>query len=379
MSDYKQDFRRRADQAKAWMFDAAFPFWSDRARHATGGFLEALDLTGRPLAGESSRVRVQARQTYCFALAMQLGWQTETARAMCLFGINTLVNACRRADGLFGRLYAYEGALLDPVADLYDSAFARLAFATALQAGLFEAREPLLDITYAIEKHLRRQPAEEGYAETLPFPEDRNQNPHMHLYESALAHLAADAGPKALQQAYGLERLMATRFIQSEKHILRERFGPDWGPHAEDHVETGHHYEWVWLLHRRALLDKQAVHPDAHRLYAKALQFTGADGQVWLKQSHDGDILDSTQRSWGLTEAVKAHLVCWDAGHAPSAKYAIEAYDRLWHLHIKPAIEGGWLDAYDQTDTAISTHIPASIGYHIFLAFAEWIRISGRI
>lgn len=378
MPDYGPDLRRRARQAQAWMYDASLPFWAARAQHAECGFHEALALTGDPIVSPSSRVRVQARQTFCFAVALDLGWSPDTSRELCRYGIDVLQNHCRREDGLFGTLVSHSGGLADPTAQLYDSAFARLAFASAVTAGIADASTALRSTCRAIEQHLKRPPAQNGYAETLPTPDDRNQNPHMHLYEAAIGHYLAGYQP-AIDQAYALENLLTSRFYDPKLSGLRERFATDWGHHPGDHFEAGHQYEWVWLLHRRARADNKPVNEISAKLYQKALSLTGDEGQIWLKHTHQGEILDGTQRSWALTEALKAHLVRFEAGDVDAAKRAVETYDRLWHLHIVPAIEGGWIDKYDRHDTPISEDIPASIGYHMYLAFSELMRLAKRL
>lgn len=367
--------RQRAEQARAWMMDAAFPLWAEQGCHDGVGFCEALDLQGRPIMAATSRVRVQARQTYSFALAFALGWQSDRATDLVSYGLDTLTIHCQRSDGLFGTLLDHCGGLKDDSPLLYDTAFALLAFAEVLRAGFNEAA-PILEATdAAIEAQLRRPPPGEGYGETLPHPADRNQNPHMHLYEAslAMAEVARDSG---MARAQDLEALMERRFLSLGDGGLRERFTGDWGPHPDDHFEAGHQYEWVWLLHKRSRLNAQPVSSAAKGLYQKAMALTEPRGALFLEHTLEGTIRAPYQRCWGLTEALKAHLAQLETGNETTLERAIMVFDRLWDLHISPAVEGGWIDRYDQDNEPLSKDIPASTGYHIFLALRELIRVA---
>ena len=53
----------------------SLPLWSGEGWDpAAGGFVEKLDTEGRADRAAPRRVRVQARQIYCFAKAADLGW-----------------------------------------------------------------------------------------------------------------------------------------------------------------------------------------------------------------------------------------------------------------------------------------------------------------
>ena len=379
MSSYISDLAARAKTATSWMHDAAFPFWAERCKHSGIGFVEVLDLAGEPVLAETSRVRVQARQTYCFALAASLGWDRQRARELVEYGVQTLHDHCQRPDGVYGTLLDHKGGLKDDTALLYDTAFALLGLSTAERVFEGSARPELSAVVHAIEAHLARPVAQQGYSETLPPPQDRNQNPHMHLYEASLSQYEATTDKIALARARTIEALMAQRFIDTDIGGLRERFAGDWGAHPDDHFEVGHQYEWVWLIANRARLDGQPVSLAAETLYQKALELTGPDSEIYLEHELTGELRNGAQRCWGLTEALKAHLVRIEQGDEAAVKRAIETYDRLWDLHVAPAVEGGWIDQYDQAGNQVSKDMPASTGYHIFLAYAELGRVADKI
>jgi mannose-6-phosphate isomerase len=367
---------KRATKARAWMFEAAFPFWAQHGPDPRNGFCEVLDLSGAAIIAPTSRVRVQARQTYSFALAKSLGWDVRRSDELVAYGVETLVQNCRRADGLYGRIMSQTGGMSDDSAELYDTAFALLAFAWAAQAGSIGAREAGENVSQAIEVCLKRPLERGGYAEALPIPSDRNQNPHMHLLEASLAEATFLGGSASERRIAAISQLMRNCF-RTPVGALRERFDADWGPHKDDHFEVGHQYEWVWLLHQIKGEGATKARKAANALYKQALALTGPDGELFLEHRLDGAVLDARQRCWGATEALKAHLACYEAGDADAGHAVIACFDRLWALHIEGVVEGGWLDCRDGTGKVMSTDIPASTGYHIFLAFAELIRFAG--
>ena len=66
---------------KLRIIDHCLPLWSIEGwDQSTGGFVERLDIDGRADRAAPRRVRVQARQIYCFAKAAQLGWYPGRAR-----------------------------------------------------------------------------------------------------------------------------------------------------------------------------------------------------------------------------------------------------------------------------------------------------------
>jgi mannose-6-phosphate isomerase len=357
------------------MFEAAFPLWAKNGLDPRNGFCEVLDLSGAAIIAPTSRVRVQARQTYSFALAKSLGWHSKHSSELVAYGVETLIENCLRSDGLYGRIMSQTGGMIDDTAELYDTAFALLAFAWAAGAGIDEADEAARNISRAIETILKRPTAQGGYAETLPVPIDRNQNPHMHLLEASLAEVDFVKGDVASPRIKAIFQLMRQRF-RTPDGALRERFDANWGAHADDHFEVGHQYEWVWLLHQIKGENRVEARKMAERLYAHALALTGPNGELFLEHTRDGHVRDGRQRCWGATEALKAHLARHEAGDDGAGIAAVVCFDRLWALHIEGAVEGGWLDCRRMTGELLSTDIPASTGYHIFLAFAELMRVA---
>src|SRR5690606_18933473 len=76
-------------------------------------------------------------------------------------------------------------------------------------------------------------------------------NPHMHLFEAALAWMAVDKDPRWRTLADSIHSLATTKFIDEKTGLLAEYFASDWSPILENGrfiAEPGHHYEWAWLF-----------------------------------------------------------------------------------------------------------------------------------
>lgn len=368
----------RATRARDWLFDAAFPLWSEAGRHPDGGFRERLDLQGRPLEDTQSRVRVQARQIYSFALAWQMGWQPGRARACVVEGVEQLWQIGRREDGLFGRWITHGAGLSETTADLYDNAFALLALSQAARAGADLAARAADETARTVTSLLPRPASEGGYFEHLPAPSIRSQNPHMHLLEAFLAHARARADGNSLNRATALAALMASKFLTAEPLQLREVFAADWGATRDDRIETGHQFEWVWLLAHLNASGGAAPRPVRDALYANGNRLTGPNGEIWLAHGLQGQLVNADQRTWGLTEALKAHLAMAEHDRDATGR-AILAFDRLWSLHLTPAPDGGWIDRYGPTGSPTCDDIPASTLYHVALAFADLMERAGLL
>lgn len=372
---------RRGREARDWLLGACFPLWSERGVHRNG-FLEALDLQHRPIEVAETRVRVQARQTYVFTTALQLGWQPARASDLVALGVEGLASKTRRRDGLFGQnLNLDTGELTGPTADLYDTAFALYALSsvTRLPTG-FDCADAaqlagrVIDETLtAIDAHLATPSG--GYLERLPPPEHRLQNPHMHLFEACLS-LASGPRPDAHRaRAEALHQLCLTRFIDPVTGTLGEHFvSGSWAipdNKAGEIIEPGHQFEWVWLMHQYAHLTGTELPAEARRLYQFACQTLDQEGRTFQSCKRDGTPVDASRRTWQQTEALKAHVAMWKGGDKAAAARAITTFDILMDEYLTP--EGGWIDHYDSDGQVQAIDMPASTGYHVVLALLDLI------
>lgn len=371
--------KRRAKEARGWLLDSCFPLWAEDGLAESGLFREVFDLDHEPVDQATTRVRVQARQTYVFAEALRMGWKPDIATKMINAGVSTLTQQVRRPDGLVGKTLHMDGNGLDnDAADLYDTAFVLFALADASHAlGDDAPLETANEILRAVDASLKDS-ADGGYAEALPAPPTRSQNPHMHLFEACLALHRAEPEGGHLVRAGGILALFETYFTAGAGGLLGEFFGTGWSTpvgNAAIVVEPGHQFEWVWLLHKYAKATGTQVSHAAERLYAFGLSTLDASGGAVQEVTREGAPVDASRRSWPQTEALKAHLAMFEAsGDEHYAAHACASFDLLMDTYLTE--QGGWMDHVDADGAILAKDMPASTGYHVVLALAELIRIA---
>lgn len=370
--------QRRAREGRKWLFDSCFPLWADHGLTDAGLFPEALTMDLDEAAGDVTRVRVQARQTYVFAAAWRLGWKPDTAARLVEAGTAILAGPALGPDRLAGRTLAADGSgLIDATPDLYDTAFILFALAEAARGPGPQsvAKQTIEGILTALDT-MARDPAG-GYHEQLPPGSERLQNPHMHLLEACLSLHAFDPAGNHLERAGELIELFETKLTAGENGLLGERFAPDWSAlpgEAARAVEPGHQFEWVWLLHAWARASGQPVSPAAARLYSYGLSTLDIDGRAIQLAARGGAPIDASRRTWPQTEALKAHLAVFEhSGDERAAAAACRSFDILMDEYLTE--DGGWIDHYAADGSILSSRMPASTGYHVVLAFAELIRV----
>lgn len=376
----QERLRACAQEARAWLFDAALPLWAARGFDESAQcFYERIGADGAPML-EPRRVRVQARQTAAFAIAGQLGWQGPWAK-MTEAGLRVLQSRCLRMDGGSHHTLGKDGAPLDQRRDLYDLAFVLFALANAASAlgqrrDLIAAADAQLSWLDAHWAHPRG-----GYneGEVAPNP-PRRQNPHMHLFEALLALHEATGETAYLQRASRIHDLAMAHFYDQAHGVLRELFDEDWRPAAGAmgaYIEPGHLFEWSWLLDRYSRLSGAALHPAAARLCAEAERrgVNRATGAVYNACAIDGAVCDAGSRLWTHTERLKAHVAAFartqDEAHAEAAMHAFSTLMRYCDTPTK----GLWRDRMAEDGTLIDEPAPASSFYHIVLGLAELIGV----
>lgn len=373
-SEPERDISALAERFERWMYERSLPFWADHAPDPEGGFYERLDLDSQPILGEDSRVRVQARMGYCFALGAENGWEPERARQLANRSLDTLLSDCRRGDGLYGKMVDTGRGLTDETPELYDNAFALLAFATIGRVfGDARAMTAAGELHEAIERLLRRDAGEGseagGYRERLPAPERREQNPHMHLTEASLAWYEASGDRTALKRAERIAHFVADRFFDADAGLLFEFAGV--GTEA-NHVEAGHHFEWVWLLDRLAQNGGAVLEGLASKLHDGGIRLLEGLDYLPLSQELDGSVRQPKQRTWTLTEKLKGHIALYRMQSRDDLLPLILATgNSLWNDHIAPGLPGAWTDAIDPDGRSLVEDITPATGYHLYLALDE--------
>jgi len=356
-----------------WLFDAALPLWwelgADRVR---GGFHEAISLDGRPLR-RPHRARVIARQAFSYGEAGRLGWRGPWREAQ-RHALEYFRKHFVTADATVVSVVGLDGGVSDPRFDLYNQAFALLAYASGHRT--FGQAAGWREQAVAL-----RTTLEQSYAHPLGgFVEDRagsvlqRSNPHMHVLEAALAWIAVDDDPAWRRMADAIATLCLEKFIDPASGALGEFFAADWtpAPGVEGRIcEPGHHYEWAFLLDRWARLTGRTEPGAAARLIAFA-DSRGLDPRRGVAVNAvlaDGGVHDAVARLSAQAERIRAYLAqrCSDEDVAA----AIKGLRRF----LATPTQGVWFDQLGADDAFIPEPARATSLYHIVGAVAELSRV----
>lgn len=362
-----------------WLRTSALPlWWTVGADGVDGGYVDLIDLSGRPVVGPK-RARVQARQSFVYGEAARLGLPGNWTEAAA-WGLEYLQRRYMRADGLYRTLVSANGTPLDNEAYVYDQAFVLLALATASRIapeprGALKLADALLERLLALRAH-----SAGGFREAGPHPFQANA--HMHLLEAALAWIAAGGGERWLTLGSQLIDLALSRFIDGEGGFLREFFSADWSPASGSDfglVEPGHQFEWSWLLSRwDELVGDNRAAEAAHILFeAGRLGLDAARSVVVDELENVKSVRNGCARLWPQTEHLRAALA--RARREPDGeRYLIYAADAAEGLaaYLKTPVRGLWRDKLLADGRVVEEPAPASSFYHImgaFEALREWL------
>lgn len=363
------------NRAKQWLFEEAAPFWADRGVHDDGMFVEAFSPSGEVL-DTIRRLRVQARQIYSFCEIGRLGWsgpwREVVARAVVPFTERGLTERKWFINAFDGR-----GAPSDLRPDLYSQAFGLFALA---HAGEMLERRDLLDLAVevldSLELHWSRPQGGFWEGEVTACPPFR-QNPHMHMFEAALAHYRVTGDPRWKDLATRISTLVRTRFQDTASGAITEYFDENWQPLATAEgriVEPGHCLEWAWLF-------EIAFEPirdigTAERLlsFARRHGICPRRNMAINEVSLDGSVVDGKARLWPQTERLKSAVARHKrTGTDEDRQEIVDAWNGLERYFAgKPA--GLWHDKIDEDGIGIIEPSPASSFYHIVCGLSELLR-----
>jgi mannose/cellobiose epimerase-like protein (N-acyl-D-glucosamine 2-epimerase family) len=357
----------------------SLPLWSGEGWDpAAGGFVERLDSKGRAVRAAPRRVRVQARQIYCFAKAADLGWYPQ-GREIAIKGLEYLLAKAKSPDGRTGFVHLLDpdGSVRDPMRDAYDHAFVLLALSTLYQlTGDAQVRAELNSLIAFVDSDLRSQNG--GFIERIPATLPRRQNPQMHLFEAMIATFDATGEPAFQNRAGDLYSLFVASLYDPQRQVLGEYFEEDWSKIEPVCVEPGHQAEWVWLLKGFERITGCPTGRHRSELLASALRYRDdVTGCLLDEGDADGNVTKFTRRCWPQTEIAKAWIAQAEAGEPGAADEARDALLRLYRYYLRHPVQGGWYDQFDRDNRSLVDTIPASSFYHLLCAVAEAERVLG--
>ena len=304
-----------------------------------------------------------------------MGWQGPWQAAVD-HGVDYFLTRYIRPDGLVRASVTPAGAAADEGPVLYDQAFGLLALAAA-GSGTGDRAYALMA---AIERRFRRDDL--GYMSgesARPY----QSNPHMHLFEAALAWMARDPSSLWSDVASRIAELALTRFVDASSGALREFFDERWTPAAGADgtiVEPGHQFEWAWLLYRWGrLMDDPKATAVADRLFRIGVEH-GVDTRRNVAFNTLDDrftTLDPSARLWPQTERIKAGALAAEVDPANADRHRLEAIEGVGGLKRYLLPNGTWRDKLSAAGVLVEEPAPASSLYHIIGAIAEVGRAVG--
>ena len=372
-----------ADRLRKWMFNDAWPFWARCGINSQNRFYETLSFDGCPTGSLLSRVRTQARQVYSFALAHELGWNTECSAQIVSQTLPVLLRTALRPDGVAGRVINIEtGDLVDPTADLYDSAFVLLALAQSRDIVGHSTADSWIKQLLANIDTVLAHTGDNGYRESVPGTQSRLQNPHMHFFESLLLLYEKTNSAEVGERAEKLFSFIDKMFFEYEARCMREKVVCSSGKVSSGY-DPGHSMEWVWLMGYRARLPEGELPEHIFELYERACSAQKRYGVIPMYLTDDNEPIDGSARLWSQVEALKGHLCMAELGHADLSLQAIHGAtscaSQIIEKWLDTACRGGWLDHFDADGQLISDSMPASTGYHVYLALSELDRVAKKL
>jgi mannose/cellobiose epimerase-like protein (N-acyl-D-glucosamine 2-epimerase family) len=373
------DGREIVKTLRTGVTEHALPLWSREGWDpAAGGFVERLDLQGRADRAAPRRVRVQARQIYCFAKAAELGWYPQ-GREIAMQGLEYLLAKAKSPDGRAGFVHMLDpdGSVINPTRDCYDHAFVLLALAAVFQLGHDAQVRSEIDALVAFLDADLRSP-HGGFLEAIPAALPRRQNPHMHLFEAMIATFDATGDLGFQSRAGELYGLFVANLYDPRRQVLGEYFEDDWSRIEPVSVEPGHQAEWVWLLKGFERITGCPTGRHRSQLLASALRYRDeVTGCLFDEGDADGNVRKFTRRCWPQTEIAKAWIAQAEAGEPSAADEARKALVRMDRYYLRHPVPGGWYDQFDRDSRSLVDSIPASSFYHILCAVAEAQRVLG--
>ena len=369
------------DAIHDWTFNVALPWWAaNGVDRKHGGYVEQVTPDGRDAGIAFKRTRVTARQIYVYSHAHMLGFNAglDVAR----HGVDYLLSKTWiGGEAGFARRLTREGAMLDPTPDLYDHAFVLFALAWHHRAsGDAASRDWMHRTLDYIEQRMRVKDGE-GFIHELPVKGWRQQNPHMHLTEACLAAFEATGEARFSTLAQEIVGTFTARFFDLESQTLAEYFTDDLSRAPGDDgriVEPGHQFEWAWILNSCRKLLGLPLEAQIRAL-ASFAEKHGVDPSTKITFNavrDDGAPIDRASRTWPNTERIKAAIALQELDGVDPAPVIESSAAILFERYLGHTLPGTWIDVLDATGKPVSGNAPASTFYHVFLAFAEVLRVS---
>lgn len=310
-------------------------------------------------------------------------WPKEKIVPIICRATELLIDRYSLPGGAFAHAVEANGEV-NPLADLYAQAFASFGLANAFEiTGENRYRERALEhLSYLYRE--RRLHGGSGFSEFVKGYTAYEANPHMHLFEAALAWMRVDAGESQWRSlADEISGLCVGRFIDRETGALAEHFDSNWQPLRENKrfiFEPGHHYEWAWLLLQYQELTGASAGSVPVQLFEVAEKYgvNAATGLVMDEVWSDGEVKKGSSRFWPQTERIKIAVAL---AREADSKEAAERYRAVadqgatgLFKFLDPVKPGLWEDCLLEDGRFTDLYVKSSSLYHIICAWSEYLK-----
>ena len=100
---------------------------------------------------------------------------------------------------------------------------------------------------------------------------------------------------------------------------------------------------------------------------------------VYNSITDKGAPVDSGSRTWPNTERIKAAIARFEVDGDDPRPVINESAGLLLDCYLDIEPRGIWIDHFDRDGTSLVTTAPTSTLYHVFLAFAEILRVKDKL
>ena len=332
-----------------------------------------------------------------FVINYSTAWVTRREpgyRRLAEHGLRFLRDAHRHPDGSYAWMLR-DGRPCHQTVMAYGHAFAMLASAAALTAGLEHARTMLREVWGYLESRFWSE--EHGaYADEFDPALDklldyRGQNANMHMCEACIAAWEATLDSCFLERAEILAEKFARCLARESQGMVWEHYRQDWSVDFDYNVgkpddlfkpwgfQPGHQIEWSRLLLTLEQIRSLDWYPvRAVELYDLAMKH-GKDqefGGIVYGFAPNGEVASGKKYYWVHSEAF---ATAWRLYHRTGDDRFRQDYNEIWQYSWKQLVDhryGAWFRVLERDGSKVDDlkSPPGKADYHTVMACWDVLR-----
>lgn len=113
--------------------------------------------------------------------------------------------------------------------------------------------------------------------------------------------------------------------------------------------------------------------------FAERFGSNPATGLIYDELLDDGTVRTAGHRCWPHAEALKAQLARFEHLGTLNVARTTAILDALFSHFLKGPVRGTWIDRLDESGKPRIDKVPTSTFYHVFLGFAELLRLEPQL